>query len=452
MANGVLSLPTPRTGIDLLGIEKGRRAAQNDNYEDIRRMQAQEQYAFERENQLLQMREQQFDRQAAAYVAPFLSNQQMAADQGVDNLEWLIGQRQAVLNDAAFQSMPPEVQQRILQQIGASATAIAQQQIQAGDVGAAQRLYSALGVNYASPVAQVAQSGDARTIVDAAIQQGAKYTISADGRSVTDAQGITAPIEQVAWLIAQSPNNLSNAMPAFAAVLEQQRQDSLAAQQAAIMRSRQALELQLAGYVRGPDGLWRHPQQPTQAFSLEFPAGSVAGGVSSTEEPVLLPVPMSVPTATGSPPASAAVTGASGAQAGTDVVLPPPVVAPAVPTPADGGISDRRRAVTAGPVQSAFGLQPLPPLPWASLLPQGQQVVTTGRNPFADAAAVATEAFVEQARTPDGARQVRMQGPQALATAIRGIEDRLREIGNNPAQQAEINRLSIALGNLRNAR
>lgn len=443
MANGVLSLPTPRTGIDLLGIEKGRRAAQNDNYEDIRRMQQQEQYAFAREGQLLEQQEQAFNRQAAAYVAPFLSNQQFAADQGIDNLDWLIGQRQAVLNDTAFQSMPPEVQQRILQQIGASATAIAQQQIQAGDVTAAQRLYSALGVNYASPVARVAQSGDARSIVDAAIQQGAKYTISPDGRSVTDAAGVTAPIENVAWLLAQSPNNLSNAMPAFAAVTEQARLDQQAARDAAIMRSRQALELQLAGFQRGPDGLWRHPQQPTQAFSLEFPTGSVAGGFSSTEEPVLLPAPSPVPTAVGTTPApTAAPAGASGAPAGTGVVLPS--------TPAAGAVSDARRQVTAGPVMSQFGLAPLPAAPWASLLPASPPAVaTSGQNPFADAGAATTAAFADQAQTPDGALAVRMRGPTALAVAIRSIEDRLRQPG---LSQPEINKLSIALGNLRNAR
>ena len=38
MANGVMSLPVPRHGIDLLGVARGRGAAQNDNYEDLRRL------------------------------------------------------------------------------------------------------------------------------------------------------------------------------------------------------------------------------------------------------------------------------------------------------------------------------------------------------------------------------------------------------------------------------
>ena len=94
-------------GIDFNAINKGRRQAEGDNYRDSQRR-------LELELQSAQQLERRFDQVAENYLSIVVQNRQIQLSRGIAVDEFWRGQHQAILNDVAFQSYPPRLQEKIL--------------------------------------------------------------------------------------------------------------------------------------------------------------------------------------------------------------------------------------------------------------------------------------------------------------------------------------------------
>ena len=94
-------------GIDFNAINKGRRQAEEDNYRDRQRRQ-------EIELQSAQQLELRYEQVAENYLSNVVQNRQIQLSRGMAVDEFWRGQHQAILNDVAFQSYPPRLQEKIL--------------------------------------------------------------------------------------------------------------------------------------------------------------------------------------------------------------------------------------------------------------------------------------------------------------------------------------------------
>ena len=132
-------------GIDFTGLIRGQQMADNANWANIRRIQDQDTYAIQREEQLAKQQQQRQGREASTYLSTILPNLQRYADQGLNPVDALINQREAIQNDQAFQGMSPEVQTQILNGLGQTASLHMQALKNSGDYTNLQKLVSTFG-------------------------------------------------------------------------------------------------------------------------------------------------------------------------------------------------------------------------------------------------------------------------------------------------------------------
>lgn len=128
-----------------MAIARGRRQAENENWEDFTRAQRAEDFVFQREQRDIKRQEQMWGQEAAAWLAPSISNRQLAADAGISPVDYEIQQREQTLANPEFQAKSPEVQKLILQQMQQRALLVAQTARDQGDITAANRVVQAYG-------------------------------------------------------------------------------------------------------------------------------------------------------------------------------------------------------------------------------------------------------------------------------------------------------------------
>jgi hypothetical protein len=251
-------------GIDFMAIARGRERALADNYADIRRMQEQEQYRFKREEQMNALEDQRFNRAATTYTSPWLANMQRLTKSGKNEVDAYLENQQLVLNDPGFQGLPPEVQQRVQQQIADFSTPIVQRLVAARDFGGLERLAAGAGVT--TPIdalTRAAQTGDPTKVLATF-----GLTPDAEGMVVVPGTNLRVPAADAAQAVlqAQSPAGLIGA-----GVQSRLNAENQAAAQAQLSRQRAFAEVQLitSGYEKLPDGNFRSKENPAVVISLD---------------------------------------------------------------------------------------------------------------------------------------------------------------------------------------
>jgi hypothetical protein len=131
--------------IDFLAVEKGRQLAKQNDRADIAFSQAQELADIQRETVLLDRQKRMTNEQATAYLAPLYGYQQIAAQEGVSDADFIARARDTIMADPAFQNMQPESQAQILKNISDTAIGIANRYRQNNDSATATRLYREFG-------------------------------------------------------------------------------------------------------------------------------------------------------------------------------------------------------------------------------------------------------------------------------------------------------------------
>lgn len=248
-------------------IDQAFAAGQNRFARQQQLAQVQEAYALGTPARLDALRQQQRQRDAAAYIAPMFANQQTS---GLPLADYFIQQRQTVLNDPNFKAFDPETQSAILQQLGSSATVAAKGYYDSGQHDQAQRIYNAFGLQNEVPDAAVtAQSGNIDTFLPSFNKQfGSNYVLSPDKQFVLNPDGSKLPVQT--WLAVASMH-LGDSTP----YLAQATQDYINAQtaigqqnaqkaEATAMQQRIAratLEAQYAGsgYTHVGPNQWKSP-------------------------------------------------------------------------------------------------------------------------------------------------------------------------------------------------
>lgn len=290
--------------IDFMAIGKGRELANDQNWQDRVRAEQADVNAYNRRGREIAgiQREQVFDlgqaaQEAAAYLAPLLSNRQRAADAGVDDVEWMLRQRDTILNDPNFLSKTPEAQQKILEQLGTSANLIAQARLNSGDATAAQRLLRTFGANSQVNNLDVAiNSGDPDAILAAA-------GFSADENGLVNVGGVMVPkIEAVAGITSSRNRGgvIRPAVEAGRAATAKTAAQLLVDEQKQREMNANISNLLIAGYSKGVDGVFTNPASPNQRFNVTLE------GIVPVTTPGAAPAGTAVPAATTVPGVSAA--------------------------------------------------------------------------------------------------------------------------------------------------
>lgn len=264
-------MATNPMGIDFMAIARGRRLGENHNWEDRQRQFADIRNQFERQELEQKMQNMAFNRQAQAYTAPVINNWQRAADAGVSAPDFFIQQREQIMADPAFQSMTPEVQQRVWKALGSSVVAQLQDLQRQGLVADATRLASAYGFgDVTTPLDRAAMSGNPQQITDALrTMYGADLTVNPDGNTV-NILGTDVPLDVALPGILQS-RQVAGAFPAAATqrMANMQRADAI---------TQRDQEFSALGFVQGEDGRW----YPPVANPAVNPAGVQGIGVGAS--------------------------------------------------------------------------------------------------------------------------------------------------------------------------
>lgn len=306
--------------IDFSSMLRGQRAARQDIRADRLDQRQEEEFAFRRQQRQQQAEQQSWDQQAAGYTSTLLTNMQRAADAGQNDLDFLISQRDAVLQDPAFASFTPEVQERVLKRLGEAAQITAQQHLDAGDPAAARRLYSSFGWGQQIPEQDIAfKTGDSNQIIAAIDPDNTRLRANADGTFTYLPTGQVMRADRLAAVVQQGGG--AQALPLLSATLYQEDQ----AAKAALAQQSQATQMQVMLYDN---------QMMTQGF-IKQPDGSYLNPTTQARMPALV-VPGAVPAAGGTAPGGAAPP-AAGASSPAPVVagpVPPPAPLPNVTPPA----------------------------------------------------------------------------------------------------------------------
>lgn len=230
--------------VDFMAIARGQRLAEQDNRADERLLREREEYEFGRAGREQQWQENQWQRQAAAYLSPLVGNQQRAADAGIGAAEYIIQQRQQILADPNFQAMAPQVQSQVIDRLRESALLTAQQAQGQGDTATANQLVQEFGnLPVASGYDQALLTGDVQQIVEAANAQfGSNAVYNQDGTVTVG--GMTMPGYEYARQIAQAGSPLGG----LTALSQQAERDREQAVQDNAMR--------IAGYTQNAQGQW----------------------------------------------------------------------------------------------------------------------------------------------------------------------------------------------------
>ncbi len=212
-------------GIDFTGLIRGQQMADNANWANIRRIQDQDTYAIQREEQLAKQQQQRQGREASTYLSTILPNLQRYADQGLNPVDALINQRAAIQNDQAYQRMSPEVQTQILNGLGQTASLHMQALAKAGDHTNLQRLVSTFGgTNPINPLGAAVASSDPTSIFNAVKARGAAIEL-VDGNVVDTATGSKVPLTEWAAYVAAGAGETNSAAGGLSAFQAQGQQD-----------------------------------------------------------------------------------------------------------------------------------------------------------------------------------------------------------------------------------
>ena len=212
-------------GIDFTGLIRGQQMADNANWANIRRIQDQDTYAIQREEQLAKQLQQRQGREASTYLSTILPNLQRYADQGLNPVDALINQRAAIQNDQAFQSMSPEVQTQILNGLGQTASLHMQALKNSGDYTNLQKLVSTFGgTNPINQLGAAVASGDPTSIFNAVKARGAAIELI-DGNVVDTATGRKVPLTDWAAYTAAGLGTENSAAGSYGAFQAQGQQD-----------------------------------------------------------------------------------------------------------------------------------------------------------------------------------------------------------------------------------
>jgi hypothetical protein len=294
--------------IDFTSIYRGRRAARQDIQAERLSAQREEEFAFQRQQREQQALSQSYDRDATAYTATLLGNMQQAANAGQSDLDYMIEQRNVVLQDPNFQAFSPEVQQRVLARLGSAAQVTAQQYVDAGELSAARRLYDAWGWgNQISDKRIAASSGNIGSILATYDPKGELYKANPDGTVTILATGVNVPQDRFAAAIAAGGAGAVPVISAGVSVENTQREQIDTANAAALAAARQQQEndLLLRGFTRQPGGFFQgpNPNDPTTVLRVQLP--TVPG-----QEPIISIAP-APPVAAPAATAAAATPGAA---------------------------------------------------------------------------------------------------------------------------------------------
>lgn len=334
-------------GIDFMAIARGRQQALDDNYKDIVRLQQQEQYAYEREKRAAEREQNQFNRIATTYTAPWMLNIQQLTKGGLSEVDAYLQGLSIVQNDPGFQSLPPEAQSKVLEQIQSYAVPITQRLAAAGDVAGIEKISAGLGVtNPVNPLAAAINSGDIDAILTAAgyAPQPGATTINVGGQEV--------PKSMLAARLAQTGQRAGAIEAAEQARIDAQTRGQLDAQTASRIAAVEAQYVVGAGFVKQPDGTL---MQPSTGQRIR---------INEQGDAVLAPTP-SLPGATG--------------QVGVNTVLRDPNV-PA-PTPEAAAVAQANRGPTGiDSLTAAFPLAGVNPLSTAFQAATGINSYDTARS------------------------------------------------------------------------
>lgn len=275
--------------IDFTAIYKGRRAAQNDIRAERLSDQREEEFAFQRQQREQQALGQSFDRDATAYTATLLGNMQKAASAGQSDLDYMIEQRNVVLQDPNFQAFSPEVQQRVLTRLGSAAQVTAQQYVDAGELSAARRLYDAWGWGGQISDKRIAAStGNISTILSTYDPKGELFKANDDGTVTILATGRKVGQDRFAAAITAGGAGATPLISAGVAVEDAQRVQVETTNAAAIAAGQQRVvnDLTLRGFTLQPGGFYQGPNPNDPTTVLRVQLSTVPG-----QEPVVSVAP-----------------------------------------------------------------------------------------------------------------------------------------------------------------
>lgn len=235
------------------GQAEGRRALDEAN-----RFKANEStYALQELNNIYAMQDLNIGRQAAAYVAPLATHRQRAAQQGVDPVDFLVQQQQAMLADPNFQQFSPDVQAAVNEKFQQQVSMAAETLIRNKDFAGLQRLVDTMGV--VSPVGaadQASMTADVGGLVTALASQGLPATVNAEGKVIVNGTEID-PVRFNA-LYSQFNGNMALALGAYQQEVESKSQLDKASQIAGASAG--------LGLTLGIDGNYYNATTGTLAF------------------------------------------------------------------------------------------------------------------------------------------------------------------------------------------
>lgn len=228
------------------GQAEGRRAL-----DEAQRFKANEStYALQELNNIYAMQDLNIGRQAAAYVAPLATHRQRAAQQGVDPVDFLVSQQQAMLADPNYNRFSPDVQEAINEKFQQQVAMTAETLIKNKDFTGLQKLVETMGV--VSPVGaadQASMTADIGGLVTALASQGVPATITADG--MVEVNGMKIEPVKFNSFYSQSNGNMAMALSMYQQAEEAQ---TMTDQATNINRAGVAL-----GTTLGADGNYYNP-------------------------------------------------------------------------------------------------------------------------------------------------------------------------------------------------
>lgn len=207
-------------------------------------------YALQELNNIYATQDLNIGRQAAAYLAPLATHRQRAAQQGVDPVDFIVSQQQAMLADPNYNRFSPDVQEAINEKFQQQVAMTAETLIKNKDFTGLQKLVETMGI--VSPVGaadQASMTADIGGLVTALASQGVPATITADG--MVEVNGMKIEPVKFNSFYSQANGNMAMALSMYQQAEEAK---TLTDQATNITRAGVAI-----GTTLGPDGNYYNP-------------------------------------------------------------------------------------------------------------------------------------------------------------------------------------------------
>lgn len=379
-------------------------------------------YALQELNNIYAMQDLNIGRQAAAYVAPLATHRQRAAQQGVDPVDFLVQQQQAMLADPNFQQFSPDVQAAVNEKFQQQVSMAAETLIRNKDFAGLQRLVDTMGV--VSPVGaadQASMTADIGGLVTALASQGVPATITADGMVEVNGMKIE-PVKFNAYY-SQTNGNIPLAINLYMQDVEnKERLDT------AMNINRASL---MMGTVIGADGGLYNPTTGNLVLSKE---GAVLAGIDTsggTFDPTSVNSPSGV--------TEAVTVGPNGVSGVVDMSTPSGAKATGLESIAQLQQTIANQGTAAlTPVQLQEVANAPAPTVQTVLTPEEQAKLADGRTPAAERLALQQKLIQ--------ANQAFSRAKIAASTALaesQPVAPRLEDFFTTPSEQAKL-RLILA--------